>query len=272
VSSPRRVGSRRLLAAAVVAGASLLTSCSWSFGMPSPRTEQAGRTFTLWQVFFVVACIVAAIVYGLIVWSLVRYRRRRSDEAGVRGRNFSQHVPIEIVYTAIPVAIVVVLFGLSVRTEHGVAWTTDHPDVTVHVQGYQWGWRFDYVGQGVELVSRPSGPGVAGPQMVLPLGRTVKIVLDSDDVIHAFWVPDFLFKRDAIPGRTSSFVLSPDHAGTFQGTCAEFCGLNHAYMRFSVRVVSAAQFQAWLASQRSAQAAGTPSPVPSPSASATGAA
>ena len=90
---------------------------------------------------------------------------------------------------------------------------------------------------------------------MLPLGRTIRVVLTSNDVIHSFWVPDFLFKRDAIPGRPTQFDLTTTEAGTFRGECAEFCGLNHAYMTFRVRVASPEAYAAWLDAQRAGAAA-----------------
>jgi cytochrome c oxidase subunit 2 len=222
--------------------------------MPSARTTQGQETFDLWRIFFFAAIVVAAIVYGLIVWSVIRYRRRRSDEETTTGAQFSENLALELVYTAVPVVIVVALFALSVRTEREVTAVAARPDVIVNVEAYSWGWRFSYEDRGVEVVSRPSGEGISGPQLVLPLGETTRIVLTSNDVIHAFWVPDFLFKRDAIPGRRTEFDVTPNEPGVYHGACAEFCGLNHAYMVFSVRVVSASEFDAWLNAQRAAQA------------------
>jgi cytochrome c oxidase subunit 2 len=161
-----------------------------------------------------------------------------------------------LVYTAIPIAIVIFLFVASVVVEDRVDALSSHPDVTLDVQAFQWGWRFDYVGQGVTIVSPPSGEFVEGPLIALPLGQTVRIVLTSNDVIHAFWVPGFLYKHDAIPGHTFRFDLTPMTAGTYSGECAEFCGLNHAYMTFRVRVVPASQFADWLGEQRASPGQG----------------
>jgi len=122
--------------------------------------------------------------------------------------------------------------------------------VTVRVDAYRWGWQFAYAGGPVVGGSTQSpivGLGVAPPpQLVLPINRTTRIELTSTDVTHSFWVPDFLFKRDAIPGQMTAFDLNPDKLGSFPGRCAQFCGLNHAYMSFIVRVVSAADYAAWL--------------------------
>ena len=232
----RPVAGPALVAVAAVAAAGL-TACSSSFGMPRGASEQGRDIFNLWQVFMVAGLVVGAIVYGLIGWSLVRYRRRRSDDDEALGRQFDGHVPLEIVYTAIPVAIVIALFTMSFRTEQRVADLAPDPAVTVHAEAFAWGWRFTYEGQDVTVVSDPSGEHVTGPEIALPRGETVRVVLTSDDAIHAFWVPDFLFKRDAIPGHENRFDVTPTDVGTYQGVCAEFCGLNHAYMTFRVTVI-----------------------------------
>lgn len=223
-------------------------ACSSSFGMARGSSEQGAETFRLWQVFFWAGIFVAGVVYGLIVWSLIRFRRRRTDTDDAMGRPFSKHIPIEIAYTAIPVLMVIALFGFSLRTGERIGTIAADPDVTLHVEGFMWGWRFTYPDDGVAVVSDPSGPGVAGPTIHLPLGETVQVELTSNDVIHAFWVPDFLFKRDATPGHPQIFDITPSELGTFHGVCSEFCGLNHSFMTFTVEVVSPEDYRAWIAS------------------------
>lgn len=234
---------RRLAALAplVLVGA----SCS-SFGMPRGATEQGERIFDLWQLFFWAGIGVAAIVYGLIGWSLVRYRLRRNADDTELGRAFHANVPLEVVYTAVPVVIVIVLFVASYRAETEVSSVSAAPDVTLRAEAFSWGWRFGFPDLGVEVVSEPSGEGVPGPEIWLPLGETTRIELTSNDVIHAFWVPDFLYKRDALPGRTNTFDVTPTRPGTYHGVCSEFCGLHHAYMTFTVRVVEPSEFDAWI--------------------------
>lgn len=218
--------------------------------MPARGTAQGEDTFDLWRIFLVAGAAVAAIVYGLIVWSLLRYRGRRADAGEDVGRQFRANVPLELTYTAIPVVIIVVLFTLTFRVERRVDDVADAPDLVLHTEAFDWGWRFTYEGLGVQVVSPPTGEGVGGPTIVLPVDQTVRVVLTSNDVIHAFWVPGFLFKRDAIPGRVTTFDLTPTTPGTFDGKCAEFCGLNHAYMTFAVRITSGAEFATWIADHR----------------------
>jgi cytochrome c oxidase subunit II len=244
--------SRRLRIVAAMAAGVLLTSCGSTFGMPAGGDAQGRDIAHLWQVFFWASVAVAAIVYGLIFWSLLRYRRRGRGDAPSQ---FREHMALEITYTTIPIVIVAALFVLTMRTEDRVLSVSPDPNVTVHVEGYTWGWRFSYEGTGIVVASGADG---TIPQLMLPEGETTRIVLTSQDVIHAFYVPGFLFKRDAIPGRTSEFQFSPDRTGTYPGACAEFCGLNHAFMRFSVRVVPASEYQAWVAQQQAAAASPTP--------------
>jgi cytochrome c oxidase subunit II len=240
------VSLRARLAAATFAAGVALTSCGSTFGMPAGGDSQ-GRDIThLWQIFFWTSLGVASIVYGLIFWSLFRYRRRGRTDTPPQ---FREHMALEITYTAIPILIVAALFVLTMRTENRVLDVSPDPDVIVHVEGYTWGWRFSYEGTDIVVASSSGG---APPELVLPKGETTRIVLTSQDVIHAFYVPGFLFKRDAIPGRETSFDLTLDEAGVFQGQCAEFCGLDHYRMRFTVRGVPTDQFEQWLAEQEAA--------------------
>ena len=248
-------GSRSWAAVAFVVIA--CGACSSGFGMPDPANRQGRDIFDLWRLLFVASVIVAAIVYGLIAFSVIRYRGRGRDEVVSEPR---EHPVLEIVYTAIPIVIVVVLWAVAWRTDQSVRAIERDPAVTVEVEAYSWGWRFSYPELGVTVISVPDGPI---PQMVLPLGETASIRLTSLDVIHAWYVPAFLYKRDAVPGRVAEFDITPEETGVFPAVCAEFCGLNHAFMRFEVRVVPASEFDAWAASTSGASGS-----VPTPTATA----
>ncbi|MGH2725147.1 MAG: cytochrome c oxidase subunit II [Actinomycetota bacterium] len=214
-----------------------LASCG-TLGPPGGATEQGRAIRALWDVFFWVGVGVAAVVYGLILWSVVRYRRR-SDELPPQVR---VNIPLEIAYTLIPVLIVGVLFALTYRTESRVGRLVDDPALTVHVQAFNWSWRFDYEDRGVSVFGTPEDP----PELVLPAGRTVRLRLTATDVIHSLYVPEFLFKRDAIPGHPNEFDISIDEPGSYTGQCAEFCGLDHARMRFTIRALPPTEFDRWL--------------------------
>jgi cytochrome c oxidase subunit 2 len=235
------VSVRALLSLAAL---SFLTACS-TFGVPEGATEQGQAIADLWRVFTIAGLAVGGIVTGLILWSVIRYRRRD------RGRpaEFRDNLPMEILYTAIPVLIVTSLFALTFRVESGIERPSPRPETVIGVTAFDWSWRFDY-GDGAVITGTPDDP----PQMVVPAGRPVRIVLSSTDVIHSFYVPDFLFKRDATPGLVQRFDFLVEEEGIYGGQCAEFCGLDHARMRFTVRAVPAAEFAAWLEEAREAGA------------------
>jgi cytochrome c oxidase subunit 2 len=190
--------------------------------------------------------VVGVLVVGLIGWSLIRYRRRSADGVGA---NFSEHVPLELFYTAVPLVIVAVLFGITIGVQHTVTRLSAEPDVRVEVTGFQWGWRFHYLTEGVTVLGTSNEP----PTMVLPVDATIRLILMSPDVIHSFYVPEFLHKRDTVPGVENRIDVTTTRLGRFPGVCAEFCGLDHSRMTFTVEVVPPEQFQAFVAEQQQQQ-------------------
>jgi cytochrome c oxidase subunit 2 len=232
----RRVATLGGLAVAIV----VLGGCG-NLGLPTPVTQQGRNTRQLWHIFVVLAIIIGAIVYGLIIFVVVRYRRRRGDNAEPPGQR-QYNVPVEIVYTAIPLVIVGVLLGLSIRAENRLTKVSAKPDVTVEVEGFQWQWQFSYEGTNKVVTGTPSSV----PVMVLPTGQTVELKLVSNDVVHSFWVPHFLEKRDLTPGVNNTIDVRITDEGQWDGVCSEFCGLNHGQMVFSVKAVSPSDFQSWL--------------------------
>jgi cytochrome c oxidase subunit 2 len=213
--------------------------------LPSGATEQAAAMHATWTVFLRIGIGVAVIVYGLIAWCLVRYRKRATDtQFPVQ---FRRNDRMEIVYTVIPILLVTGLFFISFAAERRVEAIPLRQDVVVDVTGFRWSWRFEYPELGgVDIIGTHDRP----PELVLPVGSTTRLNVTSVDVDHSFWVPDFLFKRDAIPGLRNVFAWTPTTIGTFRGECGEFCGLDHARMAFSVRVVSREDFARWVSARR----------------------
>jgi cytochrome c oxidase subunit II len=226
-----------------------------NYGASSGATKQGHDTFKLWSGMMTTGIIIGGLVGLLILWTLVRYRRR-SDEMP---KQFHENIPVEILYTVLPIIIVGVLFLFTVLTENNVdatmpvnATSTSNgkPVVDVTVTAFQWGWRFDYPGLNVGVAGETTnGPDNHGPQMVVPVGETVQITLVSDDVVHGFYLHDFNFSRYAQPGVVNTFDLNLLYKGTFDGQCTQFCGLYHSDMLFSVRVVSPADFEAWASTE-----------------------
>lgn len=234
---PTRVG----VALAGVAMSLVASGCDLPrFGTKQPITDQGDHTLSLWQGFFITACVVGLIVLGLIFFVTVRFRRRSDEIPSQRGEN----IKIEALYVATPIVMVIVLFLCSMAVERKVTAQSGQPDLIINVTGYQWGWRFDYPDQHLSI----SGSGVdRPPHLVLPEGRTTRLVLRTTDVIHSFWVPDFLEKRDLIQGIDNSIDVTPHTVGSFDGRCAEFCGLDHWRMTFVLDVVPADGLDAALA-------------------------
>lgn len=235
----------------------LLTGC----GMipPEPETEDAKHVFWLYLLVFGMGMVVFIGVEAFIVYAIFRYRRRddRLPEQ-LHGNNV-----IEIVWTAIPTVIVLILFAFSMLTLGQMDAKAASPGVTIDVTGFQWQWQFHYLDDDGDpandytIIGSPASP----PAMVVPVGETIHLNLTSADVIHSFFVPHFLIKRDVFPvsstdpGNTLEFTVT--EAGTYSGQCAEFCGDLHARMTFTVEAMERAAFEDWLAR---AKAGETPAP------------
>ena len=248
---PARLG-RPLAASALVA----LAGCSApSFGMQDPVTEQGDVVDRLWSPVVITALLVGALVWGLLLWSVVRYRRRNDTLP----TQVAEHIPIEIAYTVVPILMVVALFAVGSAAVTDIEEQDPNPDVVVDVEGFQWSWQFRYVSD--DVVVSGDGEGTRGPDLVLPVGRTTRLNLISDDVIHSFWVPKFLTKRDLVPGVDNEIDVTPTEVGTWVGRCAEYCGLDHWRMNFRVRVVSVEEYEEWVAGHRDAGAAAAVDPT-----------
>ena len=241
---PKR--ARRWLAgAALAAGALLLTGCQLpTFGGYKGATSQGQSTFHLWQGFFIAGLVVGGFVFLLILYAVLRYRRR-SDEMP---RQTQYHTPTEIIYTVLPILTVIGLFVATVIVENEVTAVEPHPYTEVHVYAFQWGWEFQY-DNGVKVI----GQTTAAPTMELPSNQTVRVYLRSYDVLHGFYVPQFNFSRYASPGYWTSFDMNVADNGVYRGQCTQLCGLYHSLMFFNVRAVPAAQYQSWLRTTRTFQ-------------------
>lgn len=258
-------------AAALIGVALLLAACGTThpvtnitnpnqpaFFPPNPATTQGEEVSGIYPLIFWVAVAVFFLVEGLLVIIVLRFRRRPTDPdlpTQTHGHNL-----LEVLWTLIPALIVTFLFWQTVERLGKIQALSDSPPaVVVDVTGFQWQWTFDYPNQGNLSFT---GTGTTGPEMVVPTNESVRIRLHSRDVIHSFYVPLFNYKLDVIPGRVNEFEITIDEPGSYGGQCAEFCGLGHADMFFSVRAVSRAEFEAWVVQQQQAQQQ-TPQPPPS---------
>jgi cytochrome c oxidase subunit 2 len=228
-------------------------------GMPVPVTKQGQVTLTLWQGSWVAAWIVGIIVWGLIIWAVIFYRKR-SDRVPHQVR---YNLPIEFLYTVVPFLMVGVLFYFTARDENFIDKLSPQCQLphclVVDVTGYQWSWEFQYPqykvpGSETHYVTEQgySWPGRL-PMMEIPTGESVRFNLSSIDVIHAFWVVPFEFKRDVLPDHPNHFQVTPIRTGTFTGRCTELCGLYHSRMLFTLKIVTPQQFRQWISTQQAQQ-------------------
>jgi cytochrome c oxidase subunit 2 len=248
-------------------GALTLSGCSYdqvagswlSWGWPEGITDEARAMHKLWIGSTIAALVVGIAVWILIAYAAIRYRKRKGSEDELP-RQTAYNLPLEVVYTIIPFVIIAVLFFFTVSTQNRVQERSDDPDVTVAVNAFKWNWQFVYPdttdANGGEPVSTV-GSSDEIPILVVPTGETIRFELASADVIHSFWVPEFLFKLDVIPGnengRDNVFQVTVREEGAYVGRCAELCGTYHAFMNFEVRSVSPQDFDAYLAARESGQ-------------------
>jgi cytochrome c oxidase subunit II len=213
----------------------------------APASQQGELIQALYPIVFYIAVAVFILVEGLLLIIVYRFRHRPTDD-GLPVQTHGHNL-LEVLWTLIPALIVAGLFVLTVDRLGEIETLDASPDVTIEVTGFQWVWRFDYPGEEVSL----TGVGAVGPVMGLPINETVRIKLQAADVIHSFYVPQFLYKKDAVPGRTNEFDVVVKRAGVYTGQCAEFCGLQHYQMAFTVQAMERPDFEAWLEEQRTAE-------------------
>jgi cytochrome c oxidase subunit 2 len=215
--------------------------------LPEPATSQARQVAGLYQLFVIIAAGVFLVVWGSLTWSVLRYRAERgrgSDDgplpSQVRGNAF-----VEVAWTAIPAATIALLFAVTVVVLGSIQARSAQPAVEIRVEGFRWGWSFTYAREDVVV----TGSGIPGPEAVVPAGVPLLFTVSGDDVVHSFYVPSFLAKYDAIPGREQQFEVTIEQPGSFGGQCAEFCGLLHSQMPFTVRAVTSAEYATWVQTQ-----------------------
>ncbi len=248
--------------AAVAAGVALVASgCATDVStgfLPSDTgvTNRTGELIALWNGSWIAVLAVGVLVWGLLLWAIVAYRKRKDDNQ--LPVQLQYHVPLELMYTVIPIVMVGVLFVFSQRTVGNVLDVSEEPDLTIEVYGKQWSWDFNYLDYDVyysgERVALTGEEGVAEqlPTLYLPVDQNIQFEVKSRDVQHAFWIPAFLYKSDMIPGRTNTFQVTPTREGVYMGKCAEMCGEFHSEMLFRVEVVSEAEFEDEMAALRDA--------------------
>jgi cytochrome c oxidase subunit II len=254
-----------------IATAALLAGCTqkelngylpgFAEGDAPPTTDRTELVSGLWVNSWIVLLAVGVVTWSLMLWAVIAYRRRRG-QTGLPVQ-LRYNMPIEIFYTVVPLILVVGFFAFTARDQQIIETQYEDPEVSITAYGKQWAWDFQYNGeaedgsdtvftQGVQAEPAADGSVVAEdlPTLYLPVNKTVQIELRSRDVIHSFWVIDFLYKKDMYQGRQNYWSFTPTREGEYAGKCAELCGEYHSAMLFNVRVVSESEYENYLASLR----------------------
>ena len=239
---------------------------AWQLNMPRGVTELSRDIHGLHMLIFWICVIIAVAVFGMMIYSIVKFRHSQ----GAVAANFDHSTKAEVVWTIIPIAILV---GMAVPAAETLIKIEDMRDseLSIKVTGYQWKWHYDYLDKNVNFFSTLSRDSDAARQMdsgvdpnsvpnyllsvdnpvVVPVGVKVRMLLTAQDVIHAWWVPDLAVKKDAVPGFVNEiwFEITPDKVGTYRGQCAELCGRDHAFMPIVVEAKTPADYEAWVKTQ-----------------------
>lgn len=233
-------------------------------GDATPVTNHTERIAGLWVTSWIVLLVVGLTAWGLTIWAVIAYRRRKG-QTGLPPQ-LRYNMPIEVFYTIVPLVLIIGFFSFTARDQAAIETPIANPDVRIEAFGKQWSWDFNYLDEdvytaGIQAQLDPAGePGSVKqdelPTLYLPVGKSVEIKLEARDVIHSFWVVDFLYKKDMIPGKTNYMYFTPERTGTYAGKCAELCGQDHSLMLFNVKVVEQAEYDSYIDSLRAAGSTG----------------
>ncbi len=236
----------------------------WGLNMPVGVTELSAETYDLHMMVFWWCVGIGVVVFGAMIYSLLKHRKSQ----GARPADFSHSTTAEVLWTAIPCVILLLMAVPAAETMIRLEDSRD-PDMSVVVTGYQWKWHYQYQDLDVDFYSTLANPSIKARRLdsgidpfsvdnylldvdnplVVPVGAKVRVLLTSNDVLHAWWVPDLAIKKDAVPGIVNETWFRAEEVGTYRGQCAELCGKDHGYMPVVVEVVEQDAFDAWLASR-----------------------
>ncbi len=236
-------------------------NADWALNMPKGVTDLSVETYDLHMMVFWWCVAIGIVVFGVMIISLFKHRKSKGAEPA----SFTHSTTAEVIWTAIPVVILLIMAVPAAETMVKLEDSRD-PDLSIVVTGYQWKWHYKYQDEGIEFYSSLARPSVDARRkqsgvdvnsvenyllqvdrpVVVPRGSKVRLLLTSNDVIHSWWVPDLAIKKDAIPGIVNETWFNANEVGTYRGQCAELCGKDHGYMPIVVEVVEPAAYQAWV--------------------------
>ncbi|MBS0226083.1 MAG: cytochrome c oxidase subunit II [Proteobacteria bacterium] len=263
-----RLGAALAACVPVAAWAQSADPHRWQLNMGKGVTPMAHNAYNthMWGLWMCV--VIGVIVFGAMFYALFAFRKSK----GAVAAKFSHNTRAEIIWTVIPIIILVVLTIPTIRNLIYV-YDTSKADMTVRVTGYQWMWKYDYLGENVDITSRlskqsndirQSGKDARSfndptylldvdHMLVLPVNTKIRLVVTADDVIHSWWVPAFGLKQDAIPGIVNEAWVNIEQPGIYRGQCAELCGKDHGFMPIVVKAVPMEEYKAWITEQKAAK-------------------
>lgn len=251
-----------LLAIFLIGNRAYAQANGWN--MPIGVTDVSSDIYGLHMTIFWICVVIGVVVFGAMFYSLFRYRHSK----GAKAANFHEHTSVEVLWTAIPVLILVGMAVPATATLKNMYDSSD-AELDVMITGQQWRWRYEYLGEDVAFTSNMSTPRtqISGEEargehyllevdepLVLPINRKVRFLMTSDDVIHSWWVPDLAVKQDTIPGFINENWVKINEPGIYRGQCAELCGIDHGFMPVVVHAVEEEEFESWLAERKEAAA------------------
>ena len=260
----------KLAIAASLGMVSQAATAEYALNMPVGVTEISREVYDLHMMVFYICCAIGAVVFGAMIYSIFAHRKSK----GAKAANFHHSTLVEIVWTAVPFIILMVMALPAAKTLVKME-NTRGAEMSIKITGYQWKWQYEYVDEDVSFystldkdsnVARQTGADVdltavdnylldVDNPLVVPTGTKIRLLLTAADVIHAWWVPDFAVKKDAIPGYINETWMQIDEPGTYRGQCAELCGRDHGFMPVVVIAKTPEEYQAWLAAQKGETAA-----------------
>ena len=259
-----------VLTLALYSGLSMAAADPYQLNLQQPQTIIAQQTYDQHTMVMWICVVIFVGVFGTMLYSVLKHRK----DAGYKAANFHHSTTVEIIWTIVPFFILIGMAYPATKTIIAMK-DTSSPDITIKATGYQWKWGYDYLigeGEGISFLSALSTPRaqienrepkgenylleVDNP-VVVPVGKKVRVLLTANDVLHAWWVPAFGVKQDAIPGFIRDVWFTAEKPGTYRGQCAELCGKEHGYMPIVVEVVEPEKYTQWVAAQTKKSAATT---------------
>ncbi|GAA65102.1 cytochrome c oxidase subunit II [Pseudoalteromonas sp. BSi20311] len=233
------------------------------YNMRKGVTDISNNVYQLHMTIFLICCVIGVIVFAIMFWALIHHRKSK----GAVPAQFHESTKVEILWTAIPFVILIVMAIPATKTLIAME-DASKADITIKITGSQWKWHYEYMGEDVEFYSMLATPQneitnladknpnyllEVDKPLVLPINQKVRFLMTSDDVIHSWWVPDFAVKKDANPGFINETWTNINEVGTYRGQCAELCGKDHGFMPVVVEAKTEEDFKSWLAEAKQAK-------------------